>query len=908
MGIKSNHNIVLARRFLKTGKISGADIPGLASDCSKIIRQMTEKSSAKAIELGRAFVKHATPHKGILLQTAYRALGWTLLLGGEFSRAEKAYLKARGLVKGDAILRARIDRVLIDVYMYLGNFKESRRRARMAINAFQKLKAPDEFHKTRVNYANTLHRQDRHREALEIYREAGRYFSRKRELIASAFCFYNEANTLVQLFKFKPAEKLYLKAEEIFRKENYQLREIGCRYGLAWLYMLRGDYHIALKELMECEGNYRKAEQPREVILCQLDRAETYMGLNLFVDARRVSAEAEKAARKLGIQYESAKAALFFAKASLAVGKVTEARNALRRAEDGFLTEGNDAFLATVKLASISFENNTKSRISKIKAARRQFSRAQLPLWEAICDLQILSDMPDDKTVLNRLGSNPAVGAVPHLLARWHTMEGDRLARQGHLDAAIRNWQRACNVLDSVRAKLPPVDLRTSFLKNQADPYCRLIQAELENDPIAAAAWSEKYKTAGLWQIDIQALNRNPFRNEAEKSLSELAAQVTAFSTMLDKNGKSRNGVFSPGSRIFSDLQEKIRYNLAALDINAKITLDSLETICGQISSVASKLPIVQFHAGDKDLIAFVHYGKEMRIHRYIDGVMKANRFMGQWRFMVERAPFVFDQRNSIGLRDEKKLMEQIGEWLLEPLEISEYHSRLLILPEGMITNLPWTAIIYKGQHLANRFEIILSPSLRHYINAQINRTHSKRIEIFVGNMDNLTPAGVEYDILIQSDDHDGIMHDPCFRKDLPDNSKAFLWHFVGHAALCSDNPFYSALLMNDGPLYAADFRLKKNTVNLVTLAACRTGQQSYLPGEESVGLVRSLMEMGARNVLAGQCAVHNEVTAEWMGNFYRNLLRGDSIPSAMRKTIMIMQNKYPSAYHWGSFMLYGAG
>jgi CHAT domain-containing protein len=96
--------------------------------------------------------------------------------------------------------------------------------------------------------------------------------------------------------------------------------------------------------------------------------------------------------------------------------------------------------------------------------------------------------------------------------------------------------------------------------------------------------------------------------------------------------------------------------------------------------------------------------------------------------------------------------------------------------------------------------------------------------------------------------------------------------------------------------------------VNLVTLAACRTGQQSSLPGTESTGMVRSLMEMGARNVLAGQCAVHNDATAEWMYNFYNDILSGTSIPSAVRKTSINMQNKYRSAYHWGSFVLYGVG
>lgn len=907
MGVKKE-SFRQARRFIESGQISDCDVNALAEQCSRYVRLMTEKSSARAIELGKAFVKQARPHKGVLLQSALRALGWALLLGGQFSQAEKSYLKARDLVRRNAGLRAKIDHILIDIYMYLGNFDESHRRARMAMNTFKKLGQEEQLYRTSVNYANTLHRQDRHREAMILYRKAGRYFSQKRNHLVAAFCFYNEANTLVQLFKFNEAENLYLKAEKIFEKENYLLRANGCRYGLAWMRMLQGDYHIALKELAECEEKYRQASQPREIVLCQLDRAETYIGLNLFSDARRIAADAEKSARKLGIRYESAKGALFYAKASMAVGKMTEARKALTRAQKGFAAEKNDAFLGTAELAFIPFEKNIESRLSKIKKARRRFTRAQLPLWEAICDLQILSDLPNNKKILNRLAKNPAVGAVPHLLARWHTMEGDRLARQGQYNDAADNWQKACQVLDAVRAKLPPVDIRTSFLKYRGNPYRRLIGSELSQNPTAAAAWAEKYKTAGLWQTDFQSLNRHPFRDEAEQSLAKLAASVTAFSRTLDRSGKKRAGLALSENKMYSELQEKIRYNLAALDINSVSKIESIEKIERQFISTSADLPIIQFHAGENDLIAFIHHGKETQFYKYPDGIQTARKFMGQWRFLVEKAPFVSIPERDIHISDEKLLLARMGEWLLSPLELSGKYKRLLILPEGIITNFPWSAISCCGQPLISRYELIFSPSLRHYLNAQSNLTSSRRIEIFVGNTENLTGFQKDYKSLINSDYNEVTLHHPANRNDWPDRSEALLWHFVGHSTICSNNPFYSTLLMNDGPLYAADFRLKKNMVNLVTLAACRTGQQSFLPGTESTGMVRSLMEMGARNILAGQCAVHNDATAEWMYNFYNDILRGTSIPSAVRKTSIRMQSKYRSAYHWGSFVLYGAG
>lgn len=355
-------------------------------------------------------------------------------------------------------------------------------------------------------------------------------------------------------------------------------------------------------------------------------------------------------------------------------------------------------------------------------------------------------------------------------------------------------------------------------------------------------------------------------------------------------------------------MKEKVRYNLTLVDKESKHSIDSIESICRQITLAATEYPIVQFHFGGGDLIAFIHYKNQTRIHRYPNGQKIANKFMGQWRFQIERTPYVSDTARSTNEYDESQLLRQIGDWLIAPLELSLKHERFLILPEGSVTNLPWPAIIHNKQFLAQNFEIILSPSLRHFINAQKNKTNSNKIEIFIGNTDNLTSIGEEFSALVNSDKHKTIMHNLCGRNDWPNNDKAFVWHYAGHAELSSDNPFYSSLILNDGPFYAADFRLRRNNVNLVTLAACRTAFQSSLPGEESTGLVRSLLEMGARNVLAGQYAVHNETTAKWMNDFYNELLKGSTIPSAVKKTTLKMKDNFKSAYYWAPFVLYGAG
>ncbi|MGD8604960.1 MAG: CHAT domain-containing protein [Candidatus Zixiibacteriota bacterium] len=908
MAIAKDKAESLARTFLKTGRIGDIDQSALAAACDRLIRMETEKSSATAVRLAGSFVRHATSQDRQMLLTAYRALGWASLVAGQYRGAEQAYLKARKLARNEAEIRARIDRALIDAYMYLGKFGEARRRARMSLATLRRLGARAEIAKTQVNYANLLHRQDKHREAGKLYRQAGEYFEKKGIELAAAFCYYNEANTLVQLFDFDRATELYTRAKEIFLRHGHDLRANGCLYGLAWLHMLEGDYHIALRELEECEREYRKASQPREVVLCQLDRAESYLGLNLFTDARIAARDAENQAKKLGIRYEAAKAALFFAKASAAIGKEQGARVSLQRAAHGFKKDQNRAFLGAVKLVDAQLETERAARSRKLTLARRQFTRVQLPLWEAVCDLQYMSEHPDDAGTLRRLTSNPAVRTVPHLYARHNTMLGDRDASKGRLKSAVQHWQRAADVLDAVRAKLPPVDMRSSFARQDAGPYDRLVNASLPGDPATAAAWSERHKTAGLWVTPEDAFLSNPARRKAEESLSELAAQVTALSRQLTNSASLRGKRGSEANQALARLQRRVRQNLAALEEKRDARADRIDEICDEIAKASSRQTAVQFHIGSEDIVAFVHNRGITRFHRYADGARQLHELVSRWRFLLERAPQLGDRPSKSDLNDETELLRYMGQWLWEPLGIAEGERRVLIVPDGELASVPFPALEVNGVPLAERNELVISPSLRHHLAAAQKRSRSKHVEIFVGDSDGSLALEREYSALQDVAGHDIRVHKPCMRADWPDSGRARVWHYAGHAELRVDNPFYSSLRLADGPMFAADFRLKKNQVDLVTLSACRTGEQAHPPGEEATGFVRSMLEMGARNVIASQWAVYDRSTVSWMSIFYRYFLGGMPVSRAASEATLEVRESFPLAYHWAAFSVFGAG
>lgn len=897
-----------ARQFLNNGEVGDCDLTALSKECDKLVRSETQRSLPRAVSLARKFIRRAGEYPGVSLELAYRALGWTLHSSGKYAPAEEAYLKARDIARNTPISRAQIDRILIDVYMYLGDFKESHRRARLAMDTFRRVGSEDELAKTRVNYANLFHRQDRHKEASRQYRKAAEYFETHRNDLVLGLCYFNQANTKVQLFDFREARRLYDRAAELFAGLGFDLYVTECQYGRAWIHMLEGNYHVALKDLADCEQKYRQSSYAKGIVLCLLDRAEAFLGLNLYADAAAAARDAELRSRKLAIHYEAAKGAFFLAKACFALGRESESRAALRRAEQGFKRERNQGFLAAVKLFALQIDNNQAPDLGSFRATRELFTKVQLPLWSAINDINCLAQWPNETRVLKRLASNRAVHTVPHLYARWQTLVGDREASLGRSQAAIRHWTQAAEVLDAVRAKLPPLEMRSTFMKDRSDPYLRLVKTEITANPPRAAAWSERYKTAGIWGATAGEFENDPVRSRAADSLSALANQVMAIAGHLDRKSGERTAADGRASRALMELQKRVRHDLAAVESPDGAAVDRFEALIQDIREESYRQPIVQFHYDGDDLISFVHHRGSTKTHRYVNGRQWTDETVGCWRLLLGRNAITRRKHRREDIEEEHRLFGDIGRYLWAPLEIPSGQKGVLILPEGKISNLPWQAIMSNHTPLAHRHSIIISPSLRHHRHARKMRIRSQKIEAFVGSTRGLPNCRKELATLAARAPEDVAVYDPCRRRDWPDDGSARIWHYAGHAQLRSDNPFYSSLSLTDGPLFAADFRLKNCRVWLVTLAACRTGHQSVLPGEESSGLVRSLLEMGARNVVGSHWAVSDKSTAFWMSHFYDLILSGRSVGQAVRQAAVKVREHYPSAYDWAAFSVFGAG
>jgi tetratricopeptide (TPR) repeat protein len=896
------------RRYLETGKVISTRESDIVGACDRYIRDYAHKNLAGAISLARQLVGRARPLHNELSAIALRTLGWVLLVGADFRNAEAAYLEARTLSSKDPTARARIDRILIDIYMHLGNIPEARRRARNAIRTFRRLGDADGEAKTQVNYANSYHRQDRHADALRMYRKAIAYYAGGDDKLTLGACYHNCANSLVQLLQFDEAERFYRQAEEVFEELGYDLYVTEARYGRAWLEKLRGNYHLSLRALSRCEDHFRSVGQPRGVTLCQLDRAEVMLELQLLDDARALARQAEKDARRLNLGYEAAKASLFLAKAAFGLGAGAEARRALKRANEGFRRVANPGMLAVTRFYEALHLKGASAK-REFAAVQRLFRKAQLPLWQAVCDLTLaaVAGKGNGELHIKRLKSNRAIHTVPHLYANWQTLVGDRALDRNDIVEAKRSWERAADTLDQMRANLPPVDVRQSLAAHDLDPYRRMFGGELQSDPESAALWSERGKVSGVWARPDQSVMPEA-RLRVSRGLSQLARQVTALSVSLERTRGEATGEPWPSSAPYRRLQSQVRRNLLTLARAPQPSESIQEELHRMLRGSSATHPLVQFHSDGRRLYGFVHHRGDTRVHVYPQGVAEVTRFLGQWSLLLGETLARGRKVRRVDRDEERRLLQQLGDWLWSPLELTPDHQRISIIPAGHMAGLPWSAIIDKGAPLIEHHRLALAPSIRHYALSAEKGSASRAVRIMVGNTTGLRHTPEEISMVSRLEDTQVSVLDPCRREDWPESDEALLWHYVGHAQYRGDNPFYSSLTLADGPLFAADFRLRNCRVGLVTLAACRTGVQSSVPTYESTGMVRSLLEMGAHNVVASHWEVGDRATAEWMRAFYIQVGRGRSLTEAIQTATLEMRGNFPCASQWAAFSLFGSG
>jgi|GEM_PF-5128533 CHAT domain-containing protein len=144
--------------------------------------------------------------------------------------------------------------------------------------------------------------------------------------------------------------------------------------------------------------------------------------------------------------------------------------------------------------------------------------------------------------------------------------------------------------------------------------------------------------------------------------------------------------------------------------------------------------------------------------------------------------------------------------------------------------------------------------------------------------------------------------------------------HFATHSIIDSRHPELSRIVLSlvsengaarPGFLLLKDIYRMRLASDLVVLSSCQSAIGHQDAGEGPMSLSRGFLFAGSRSVLATLWAVDDEATAEFIGRFYKHLLKEDLSPlDALSKTQSEFRHhamrRFRSPYYWAGFELYG--
>jgi hypothetical protein len=106
--------------------------------------------------------------------------------------------------------------------------------------------------------------------------------------------------------------------------------------------------------------------------------------------------------------------------------------------------------------------------------------------------------------------------------------------------------------------------------------------------------------------------------------------------------------------------------------------------------------------------------------------------------------------------------------------------------------------------------------------------------------------------------------------------------HVAAHGTFRTDNPLFSSLTLEDGPLTAYDLEMLDAHPKLVVLSSCDAGRADVRVGDELVGASAALLAMGVSAVVASLAPVSDATTPEVMAVFHSFLGAHQTAPVAL--------------------------
>jgi tetratricopeptide (TPR) repeat protein len=869
-----------------------------------------------------------------------RAVGHVLYLTGKYKNAIQEYEKALKIFEqtGRDVDYARTISGALQSLIYDGQYERAFKLGERARGIFHAHKDRLRLARLDSNIANIYYRQDRFQEAVELYERAYGEFLQCGETLDIAAVLRNLAVCYISLNDFPRAEETYRLARQHCQEHGFSLLVAEADYNVAYLHYLRGEYLRAIELYDQTRALCQTLGDRYHRALCDLDESEIYLELNLTEGGTELAQDAFTAFRELGMTYEAAKAATFSAIATSQGGRYRQSLEIFDHARELFVREQNELWPALIDLykALVLYEAGENDQAEDLAStALEYFAGSALPSKAALCELLLAAiELRGSDPEEARRYCSAALSRLTHIDSpatyQAYFMLGQAEEASGNTELARHAYEHAFRKLEDLRSHLGKEELKIAFLKNKLAVYEGLVVTSL------AVSFGTRAQKEAFGYIE-QAKSR---------SLADLIAFRS--SSIVSREPDS----LSPAMGEFRDLRQKLNWTYHQIEIEelnheggspekiqqlrqlSRNYEDALVKAFSRVQSVDREFASLQ----NARTIAVEELQRILPENtQLVEYYTARNRFyvclVSRTQFRILALGDVTAVREKLRLLQlqlakfrlgeeyirffEKSLLEatqahleELYSLLIAPVRDQLKAGHLIIVPHAFLHYLPFHALSDGQRYLIDDFSISYAPSSSIFAACQEKgRTVSEGGTLVLAVPDARAPYIADEARFVASAMGQArvFVGEEATEEQLRTFGPGSRFiHIATHGYFRQDNPMFSSIRLGNSLLSLFDLYQLQFNAELVTLSGCGTGMNVVIGGDELIGLVRGLLYAGAQTLMVSLWEVHDQSTAEFMGDFYRHYQSSQNKANALRIAVMKLKEKRRHPYYWAAFALVG--
>lgn len=844
-----------------------------------------------------------------------------------FERAVALFTEAR--IEAEA---ARTMVTEIENLAYLGRYEEAMQLATPSRATLERVQDKRYLTMIDIVLGNLFYRVKRFSEALGHYESASRNNDNP---VSTAAIGLGKAHVFTEMNRFDEALEAYETTRQHAEEHGLDLWVDIASRGMASMYLYRGNYSTALRMLEQVRRKHEKANDSRRVGLCDIDRAEIYLQLNLFKEASSVASRAFDIFDKLRNRYESALCLTFRGIAEFKLMNDVDAEADFRRARQVFVEEGNEIWVASADLWRAQllcrqqhFDTACELALQSSEILRKQ----QVPVRAAnarVLAAQCLQELQKNDAAVEN--AELALRELEGFHAPWVAYQAlNMLGRlkewTGATQQAEESYLGAIAELESLRGNIKLDELRMSFGKDKYQVYENIVNLKLDRgDNLSSFEFVERSKSRTLidllernletvWEAETVETPRFQRIRKVREELNILYSRLSEAGTAARVTAAADKSTRREIERRENELVELLREagsekpGWASLQTMKPASVEDVQSMLQ-----ADELLVEYYTIGDK-LQAFVIGPNRFHVVRDICSMAESRASLKGLSFQLSKfhlQPGYLSQHAGLLLTAVQHHLKDLHHQLLRPvLELAGQAKRLVIVPHQILHYIPFHALFDGTDYVIDRFDVSYgaSASVLRFCRSRPPAPGGGR-DLILAAADELTPyindeVEALRSLLPNADVFVGVeATEENLRRHAPAAGKI---HIAAHGIFRSDNPMFSSLRLGDNWLNLFDIFNLQLGAEITTLSACETGMSAVYEGDELLGLARGFLYAGTPSLVVSLWMVNDRSTAQMMRRFYEGLQAGLAKSRALREAILEVKSAFPHPYYWAPFVLLG--